>query len=629
MNFFESQDIARRNTKLLLLLFFLAVGSLVVLTNLILFAFVNFQDSAALATGRFHYTWETFAAVSVGVIVLIALASLFRMAGLRQGGSAVAELMDGVLLADAGGDLNKRKLLNVVEEMAIASGTPVPPVYLIQDSAINAFAAGYSPGDAVIGVTVGAMENLSRNELQGVIAHEFSHILNGDMRLNIKLIGMLYGILMIAIVGRILLSPVRHGSRGRSQGGIVALGIGLMFAGYVGQFFGNLIKAAVSRQREYLADASAVQFTRNPKGIAGALKRIGGYTDGSILTHPEASELSHTFFSEGIAFSFSGLMATHPPLEKRISKLDPSWDGAYQLENSADPSTGEHNEGAMGFAAGSPSGTVSIDADEVIEHIGNPNSSQVELARQIIAGLPAIYTQAAHEPYSARALVYLLQLSDEGDVRESQLEQLKAAADFGVYDALVQLMVSEDLLRPEMKLPLLEIAFPTLRQLSYEQYKLFTANLDVLIRADGKVALSEWAVQKMISKHLGEVFENRHSRVTHNSLKSVKEHCQVLLSLLAYCDKQSGVEPAVAFSAGQKALELDMSLLKTSDLSFGRMNRALDELANLHPLRKPKLLKACVSAITADQKVSVIESELLRTIADTLECPMPPIAVSL
>jgi len=226
----------------------------------------------------------------------------------------IAELIDGELLVNAQGDLNKQKLLNVVEEMAIASGTPVPPVYLIGDPAINAFAAGYSPGDAVIGVTYGAMENLNRDQLQGVIAHEFSHILNGDMRLNIRLIGILYGILMLALLGRTILSGSR--GRGRTSAGVLAFGAGLMVVGYLGQFFGDLIKAAVSRQREFLADASAVQFTRNREGIAGALKRIGGYKDGSILQHPESAQLSHTFFSEGVSFSFASLMATHPPLPR-------------------------------------------------------------------------------------------------------------------------------------------------------------------------------------------------------------------------------------------------------------------------------------------------------------------------
>ena len=618
MDFFQSQNLARRNTRFLLLLFLLAVASLIILTNLLIFVFVNFQDSARIAMGQYYFSWEIFFTSTCGVVLLITLASLFRLLSLRKGGAVIAELMDGELLVNAQGDLNKLKLLNVVEEMAIASGTPVPPVYLINDPAINAFAAGYSPGDAVIGVTYGAIENLTRDQLQGVIAHEFSHILNGDMRLNIRLMGVLYGILMLALVGHTILRGV--GGRGRSRTTILVIGAGLMMVGYLGQFFGNLIKAAVSRQREFLADASAVQFTRNPEGIADALKRIGGYKIGSVLQHPESAEISHSFFSEGVSFSFASLMATHPPLPERIKRIEPLWNEEFLESTPPEPATAVGStEGLMGFSS-----SVNIDADEVLNHIGNPQQSQVDLARQIIATLPDDYTAAAREPYTARALVYLLMLNQSNEARTQQLSHLKASSDLGVYDALEELISHEHLLNPEMKLPLLEIALPTLRQLSYAQYKMFMANLDVLIRADGRVGLSEWAVLKMISKHLGEVFEAKHTRVRHDTLESVRSHCEVLLSLLAYCDKQSGVSPDVAFAAGKSELGLEVQLKDKKDLNFKKMNAALDALAELHPLRKPKLIKACIKTISADQAVSVIESELLRTIADTLECPMPP-----
>ena len=624
MDFFQSQDVARRNTKLLLFLFFLAVGSLVLLTNLLVFTLVNFQDAATMQNGVYYFSWEGFITVSLAVVSLVAVASLFKLHSLKSGGAAVAEMMDGELLVNPAGNLKKRQLLNVVEEMAIAAGTPVPPVYLIRDNAINAFAAGYSSSDAVIGITYGAMENLSRAELQGVIAHEFSHIFNGDMRINIRLIGVLYGILMIALIGQIILRPSHAvvASRDRSHAGIMAIGIGLMIIGALGQFFGNLIKAAVSRQREYLADASAVQFTRNPKGIAGALKRIGGFSDGSVLQHPESAELSHTFFSEGVKFSFASLMATHPPLAKRIKRLEPSWDGEF-LETEPAPIQAADETGAMGFA--SAGGAIDAGrAVENIENIGNPSDNQLQLAHEILAAIPQALTDAAHEPYSARALVYLIQLSDAPEVRDIQLEHLKESADIGVYGALEKLIDTK--MTDNLRLPLLEMALPTLRQLSYEQYKLFLGNLDVLIHADSRVGLSEWAVQKMITKHLGEVFEGKRSRVRHRQLKAVKGHCELLLSMLAYSDKQSGVEPSVAFAAGQKALDLDISLLDKKSLSFKKLNQALDALAQVHPLKKPKLLKACIKTITADNVVSVIEQELMRTIADTLECPMPPFA---
>jgi Zn-dependent protease with chaperone function/uncharacterized tellurite resistance protein B-like protein len=620
MDFFESQDVARRNTKLLLVLFSLAVLSLILLTNLLIFAFVNFQDTASISMRRYYYSWELFASVSGGVVLVIIIASLFRMNTLKRGGSAIAEMLDGELLIDPGSDNNKRKLLNVVAEMAIASGTPVPPVYLIDEIGINAFAAGYSPGDAVIGVTRGAIENLSRDELQGVIAHEFSHILNGDMRINIRLMGVLYGILMMTIVGRIVLSPGHSRSRGKGHAGVVAIGAGLMIIGFLGQFFGNLIKAAVSRQREYLADASAVQFTRNPDGISGALKRIGGYDAGSVLNHPETEEMSHSLFSAGLSFSFANLMSTHPPLGERIKRIDKKWDGEFSEVTSVDPAPVP--EAAMGFSS---LANVALDADATVAKIGHPEASQLDIARHIIASLPDPLKDAALEPYSARALMYMMLLHNKPEIRDTQLDHLKESADFGVYAALQGLIKTSANMEPSMRIPLLEMALPTLRQLSYEQYKLFIGNLDVIVRADGRIGLSEWAIRKMITKHLGEAFEGQHNRPQHKNLKSVKGHCEVLLSMLAYADKNATVSPDDAFTVGQKSIELEIQLLKKSDLSFKKLNQALDTLTNLHPLRKPKLLKACIKTITADQMVSVVETELLRAIADTLDCPIPPI----
>ncbi|MFB3077974.1 MAG: M48 family metallopeptidase, partial [Lysobacterales bacterium] len=320
------------------------------------------MDTGALVRQYLYYSWDIFWSVSIGVVALITIASLFRLHTLKRGGSAVAEMMDGKLLVDPGDDYNKQKLLNVVAEMAIASGTPVPPVYLIQDKAINAFAAGYSSSDAVIGMTTGAIENLNRGQLQGVVAHEFSHILNGDMRLNLRLIGVLHGILILAIAGRMILSS--GGGRARkNQSGALVLGFGLMIIGYLGRFFGNLIKAAVSRQREFLADASAVQFTRNPDGIAGALKRIGGYKRGSVIAHPEGEALSHAFFSQGIKLFAVNLLATHPDLGDRIQRIEPGWNGKFlreiQPERTKDEGT---QDAAMGFA----SGGFNIDPEAII-----------------------------------------------------------------------------------------------------------------------------------------------------------------------------------------------------------------------------------------------------------------------
>ncbi len=337
MNFFESQAKARRNTFQLVFLFLLAVFSIIILTNLIVMAFLGFFKNPAIKdlNSLLQYMdWWRFGMVGLCVWVVVLAGSLSKILALSGGGKVIAEAMGGQLVIRNTRDLKQLRLLNIVEEMAIASGTAVPPVYIMQqERAMNAFAAGYSTRDAVISVTQGLLDHLNREQLQGVIAHEFSHIFNGDMRLNIQLTGTLNGILIIGMIGYEMMSLPFRGSRhrGRSSGSgdakllffLVSAGLSLMIVGYTGTFFGNMIKAAVSRQREYLADASAVQYTRNPQGLAGALKRIGGLTSGSRLQAPQAVEISHAFFAQGVSGMMQSLFATHPPLVRRIRRLDP------------------------------------------------------------------------------------------------------------------------------------------------------------------------------------------------------------------------------------------------------------------------------------------------------------------
>jgi Zn-dependent protease with chaperone function len=633
MDFFQSQDRARRNTKLLLGLYVAAVVCIILLTNVLVLMVGGLQTSASMGGAETGFSWGLFLGVSLLVVMMVGLGSAYRIHALSKGGSVVAEMLDGELLLDAGGDLEKRRLLNVVEEMALAAGTPVPPVYLIPDAAINAFAAGYSPGDAVIGITQGALHNLNRDQLQGVVAHEFSHILNGDMRLNIRLMGVLYGILMLAVVGRLVL----HGSRGRSSskrdggGAILAIGLGLLVLGYVGKFFGSLIKAAVSRQREYLADASAVQFTRYPAGISGALKRIGGYEAGSVLQHPESEELSHAFFSSGVSFAFGSLMSTHPPLEERIRRLDPGWDGGYITQVMPDRSESapkpEVAGMASGFAGGGVHTGVRINAEQVFDAMGQPGAAQLAEARHVLAAIPQALLSAARQTYSARALVYLLLLDQVPSVRAVQMAHLAGAADATVVDALNKMLAQAAGIELFMRLPLLEIAMPALRQLSHRQYTVFMANIDVLIRADKKLGLGEWALQKYVSKHLGEAFEQRHRAPRHLDLAVVRDDCARLLSVLAYTDATSTTVPAEAFAMGQAQLGMAMVLLAKADLGARALDAAVDNLAELRPLLKPRLLKACIATITADGIATAQEVELVRTIADALDCPMPPIVL--
>jgi len=637
MNFFESQDIARRNTGRLIFLFVLAVISLVVITNVLamfLFGMLSVNSATAMEPGA-QFSWQTFMMVSLAVVVVVLLGSLYKLIALAGGGARVAEMLGGRLLLPETQDMHERRLLNVVEEMALASGTPVPPVYLLEETGINAFAAGYSPGDAVIGVTRGTIDTLNRDELQGVIAHEFSHILHGDMRINIRLIAILHGILVLGIIGYHLMRGGSYSRRSKESGGIVVLGLGLMIIGYVGTFFGNLIKAAVSRQREFLADASAVQYTRNPHGIAGALMRIATHERRSYLDNPNSMEISHALFEEGTFSRLRGLYATHPPLEQRISAILPNWDGEYDLQrneseersdaeqtaNDMRESQQERREALLKGMAGI------LTADSIIEQIGQPGATQLELVRETLAEIPDKLLAAAHDPSSARALVYLMLIGADIALRKSQLEFLASSADQGIAAELHSLMAGQDSVPEDYRLSLLLIALHSLRQLSVSQYDRFRNNLDHLIKMDNRVNLFEWALQRIVSNTLGPIFDRTSPKpLGRKDISSCEPALEVLFSLLCYSDRTSQLEPALAFAQAQQQLpQLELTLRDKKELSFTDLDDALDQLTGLKPLQKPAVLKACIACIMADERAASIELELLRAIGATLDCPIPPL----
>ena len=638
MNFFKSQDVARKNTRYLVALFLLAIISLVALTNILVILVFNHLNvnvaSTEILNSRFD--WTTVMFISAGVTSIILLGSLYKVLSLSGGGARVAEMMDAELIVEDSGDANKQKILNVVEEMAIASGTPVPPVYLLDEEGINAFAAGYKASDAVIGITRGAIEDLSRDQLQGVVAHEFSHIFNGDMRLNIRLIGILHGITIIGTIGYYLLRSSSRSSHRRSKdnngGGIVFLGLGLMVIGYAGTFFGNLIKAAVSRQREFLADASAVQFTRNPDGIAGALKRIGGSASGSLMENSHTAEISHALFSQGISTYLNGLFSTHPPLTERIQRIDPRWDGEfdYRREDKAAEdvdSTEQTKEDKTGAVLTAVAAAMSVDT--VTSQIGQASVEHINYAHRLLTQLPDILKSAVHEPCGARAVIYFLVLDSDSALRKQQLQHLMAHADPGAYQTTVKLSLKLDSLEDEFRLPLVDMALSSLRQLTKKQYQLFKENLDILIKMDKKISLFEWMIQKIVTHHLDRVFEAKRHRGKENlALSKTKNSCAILLSLLSHTGKQQGIEIQHAFDLANKELgDFDIQLLDKNTLSLNSLNRTLDELARLKPLQKPRLLKACAACITADKMITISEAELFRAIAETLDCPMPPLVI--
>ena len=637
MNFFESQDTAKRNTGKLIFLFALAVLSLIVITNFLVMAVLSFSGagmtSVAVKTGV-HFDPMMFLIIGAIVSSIVLFGSLYKISSLSGGGARIAEMMNGRLLVSGSADPAERRVLNIVEEMAIASGTSVPPVYLMEESGINAFAAGYSPSDAVVAVTRGTIDTLSRDQLQGVIAHEFSHILHGDMRINIRLIGVLHGIMVLGIIGYHLLRGGAYSRRSKDSGGIVFVGLALVIVGFVGTFFGNLIKAAVSRQREYLADASAVQFTRNPDGIGQALMQIARNQDRSYIKNPKSAEISHALFEEGQVSALSRLYATHPPLNDRILAILPRWKGDYEesdwdrsvlaaAEQKEKPFEQSRREKAAAILTGA---TGVLLADAVINQVGNPDGKHLDYADALVRKIPQLFLDAAREPSGARAIIYFLVLSKDESVRGKQLEVLQSSADVGVFGELQKLYQSVSEIVAQQRLPLVTIALSSMRQLSKNQYQLFRGNFKTLVEIDKKMSLLEWSLQKIVMHSLDAVFgKDEAPYFRKKNLKSCKKSVSVLLSILTHSTVQDGMLNEETFTAGADELKMSLQLMAVSKIDFDTLNNALDDLADLKPLQKAALLKACVRCITADGKIQAIETELLRAIAATIDCPVPPL----
>jgi len=636
-DFFQQQDVARRGTTRLVVLFSLAVLAIVVSVEVLLAATMGYFGRDP-DTGAIDWTAvgdpRLLILATVGILLVVGGGSLYKIAQLRGGGRVIAEELGGRLVDGSTSDPVERRLLNVVEEMAIASGTSAPPVYIMDgETGINAFAAGFAPRDAVIGVTRGAATTLDRDELQGVIAHEFSHILNGDMRLNIRLMGLLHGIFLIGMIGYFILrmSFYTGGGRSRDSKGavpILALGAGLAIVGFAGTFFGNLIKAAVSRQREFLADSSAVQFTRHPGGIAGALKKIGGFATGSKVENPNAPQASHMFFGRATS-GFSAMFSTHPPLGERIRRIEPSWDGAFpELLEAGDGAPGAAGPpGAAGFAGAEAGRAPSPNLTNAVSQVGQPTPAHVEYAASLIDHLPEPVVAAAHEPYGARALVYALLLDRDPDPRRLQLAHLEAAADDGVYEETVRLAPIVERLDPGMRLPVLEIALPALRALTSRQVQRFQENVVALVETDEVIDLFEWSLQRILLRDMQASFgRSGPPRVRHRSASAVQAPLAVLLSVLAYVGNRERHAAEGAFAAGWRLLSLpERGLLPHEECDFTALDAALVDLDRAAPQVKKRALQAAVACITADRQVTVEEGELLRVVSAWINCPMPPI----
>jgi Zn-dependent protease with chaperone function len=532
-------------------------------------------------------------------------------------------------------DARERRLLNVVEEMAIAAGVPVPPVYVLPDEAgINAFAAGHAPGDAVVAVSRGSLTYLTRDELQGVVAHEFSHILNGDMRLNLRIIGLIFGIIALSQIGWVLMQAGR-GSRSSKDGAgnIVLLGVGLYVLGLGGAFFGWLIQAAVSRQREYLADASAVQFTRNPDGIGGALKKIGGLKDGSRINDAHAGEVSHLFLADAFFGRRStDLFATHPPLADRIKCLDPQFDGTYpdvrpvavDPEERKGPRAGQLPRIIPGVPPVALPVLVAA-AQAAPDSVGHVEPQHVTYAAAMHTSIPAPLRDAAQAPFSARAVIYALLLDPRPDIRQAQLARLQAQAEPRDYEETVRLAEAIRQLPDAAHLPLADLAIPALRQMSPRQHQVFRAQVTALIHADERVSLFEYCLHCVVAAHLDADFHRRRPQVRYRSLAQVLPQVATVLSLLAWEGQPDPDAAREAFAAGLKAVDPAARAALRDRPALPEFDAALRGLATALPAIKRQVLAGCAACIVADRQVTVREGELLRAISATLDCPMPPL----
>jgi len=674
MDFFEQQDQARKRSFWLSVLFIVAVSGVTALTCGVAYFVAVFnspytpgQVPSYVLPGGVHPA--VLVATAVVTLVVILGATGYRVVALRRGGGeSVALSLDAVPIDPDTTDLSERRLLNVVEEMAIASGISVPPVFVMEQPGINAFAAGYSPDDAVIGVTRGCIDKLSRDELQGVIAHEFSHIFNGDMKLNIRLIGIVFGLLVVGLIGQTITRGLfysgagarRRSSRNSEGGGALVLilaAVAITVIGYAGMLLARIIKSAISRQREYLADAAAVQFTRSTDGIAGALKKIGSDANHGKIEHSEAEEISHMAFANALSGALSSAFATHPPLPKRIKAIEPNWDGSYpdperfakqdaaaQSDSKAKrtglgdilpgvdiPGVGESGAGGagvLGMAAGlAGASRQGGRLSRATASIGDPQPAHVAHASSLLEQVPEALRHAAETPFGCRAVVFAMLLDSDDTVRQQQMSHLAEHSDAAVLDLTRHLTERALALPTKLRLPLLTLTSVGIRQLSPEQAATFAKNIQALEAADDKIDLFEWMLRRWARKSLGRLTGGaRKTRVLHYRINSLTEPLATVVSALAYVGHDTPETAAAAFDAAMRSADLRGTTLKgRSEIGFKQIDAALEQLRESAPKVKKQIIAACAACVEHDQTVTDREAELLRGVADALDLPMPPV----
>ncbi|MFT5301311.1 MAG: Zn-dependent protease with chaperone function [Mariniblastus sp.] len=663
MDFFAAQELRRKKTKWLVLLYGLAVLFIILGIYAVIAISLGFAKPSAEGMASF-FNPGLFALVAAATILVVGLGSLYKTMELRSGGQHIASLMGGTRIPASTTDLAERRLLNVVEEMALASGVSVPPVYIMKDEpGINAFAAGYSPADAVIGVNRGTIEQLNRDELQGVIAHEFSHILNGDMRMNIRLIGILFGIQILAMIGYFLLRAFGTGGRrssskdGGGQAAILGIALAFLIFGSIGQIFARMIKASISRQREYLADASAVQFTRYPAGLCGALKVIGSTARGSAIESKEAESMSHMFFANGFSSKLSGLLSTHPPMIPRIQKLDHDFDGDFKgyfkvrqkMADARAKRRAQEEAKQKKRQPMTPIGSMfpaeiaekfSLDPEILIAAIGAPSPQDVNRSNELINKLPPQITEAAHHPYSARCIAFATLLSDDDSMRAEQLRLIGNSEGQPTWETTKQLLPLVAQLELSDRLPVLEMIHGSLSDLSPQQYVQFRKTVEGLVGLDNKTSLFEFVVRHHLLMHLDRRFSIKPPpSVKFKTTKSLEREIELMLSAFASASTTDSVlddvkelEPAAVEQSYRLAMQVAgfgdaaQSQAKLKSWEVEQLEKCMLSLQRSSPAVKKQFLKAAAVLITFDHEITIAEAEFFRAVAESLDCPVPVLA---
>lgn len=657
MDFFHHQEQARKRTGLLLFYFVLAVLLTIVAVNAAVWLVSSLSFVTPGATFGGWLASGQWLPISLVTLAVIAGGSLRRYLELGDGSHRIAEAVHATRIDPDTDDPQQRMLLNIVEEMAIASGTPVPTVYVMRNEpGINAFVAGLEPTAAVLVVTRGALETFDRDEMQGVIGHEFSHILNGDMRMNVHLYAILAGILMIGRIGEFLLRGRgrRSGGSSKGAGAIMLLGVALMAIGYIGLFFGRLIKAAISRQRELLADASSVQFTRNPQGLGEALLKIRNANGGSLLADARAEDMSHMCFALPVQMGFAGLLATHPPLDLRIATIDAALlarDRARaRVRAGAAPETPAAPAGTSGLVAGgsaiasagtagnlaplpfiaappAAAGTPPLAmAPALAASVGQPTPANLALAVRLHDSIPPNVRDLLRTPAGARVVTYGIMISGTDTAHEEAALQQVATGDSEKTAARVRANLPEfRRLGTRLHLPCHDLALVALRELSSSEKVAFLDVLNRLARIDNRLTVREYVLLSLMRKYLTPA-TSASRPVRHRSYTSVGGELNSVISLL--CHAAGGAEASRVdlharlmrgFGVGSPAL------LPATSLGAGVLHDALTALAGLSPLLKKPLLDACIDCISHDGRLQVAEVELVRAIGEALDCPIPPL----